>query len=179
MSVPEKIPLSELSRGDLEALAERLLAENAALKQAVVELRAEIAKLKGVTGRPAIRPSGMEQKTEPKPADKAGSAKQRTTERLVIDEERVIKADVPAGSRFKGYEDPDKGFSGSGLETIAGLKVALGLERVDLVGGDGRDDVNEGIDDGSMLGQIEGRKLFDMADDGLGHVPGIQQGFIV
>src|SRR3954468_20384364 len=105
MSVPEKIPLSELSRGDLEALAERLLAENAALKQAVVELRAEIAKLKGVTGRPAIRPSGMEQKTEPKPADKAGSAKQRTTERLVIDEERVIKADVPAGSRFKGYED--------------------------------------------------------------------------
>ena len=107
MSVPEKIPLSELSRGDLEALTERLLAENAALKQAVAELRAEIAKLKGMTGRPAIRPSGMEQKTELKPADKFGKhgAKQRKTERLVIDEERVIKADVPAGSRFKGYED--------------------------------------------------------------------------
>ena len=107
MSVPEKIPLSELSRGDLEALTERLLAENAALKQAVADLRAEIAKLKGVTGRPAIRPSGMEQKTEPKSMDKAGKrgAKQRKTERLVIDEERVIKADVPAGSRFKGYED--------------------------------------------------------------------------
>ena len=107
MSVPEKIPLSELSRGDLEALTERLLAENAALKQAVAELRAEIAKLKGVTGRPAIRPSGMEQKTEPKSMDKAGKrgVKQRKTEQLVIDEERVIKADVPAGSRFKGYED--------------------------------------------------------------------------
>src|SRR3954447_4768666 len=105
MSVPEKIPLSGLSRGDLEALTERLLAENAELKQTVAELRAEIAKLKGVTGRPVVRPSGMEQKTEP--TDKAGKrgVKQRKTERLVIHEERVIKADVPAGSRFKGYED--------------------------------------------------------------------------
>src|SRR3954453_2296128 len=73
--------------------------------------------------------------------------------------------------------NPDKGFSGCGLETIAGLKVALWLERVDLVGGDGRDDVNEGVDDGWMLGQFEGRELLDMADDG--HVPGIEQGFIV
>ena len=58
-----------------------------------------------MTGRPVIRPSGMEQKTEP--TDKAGKrgVKQRKTERLVIHEERVIKADVPAGSRFKGYED--------------------------------------------------------------------------
>ncbi|WP_211099434.1 hypothetical protein [Skermanella aerolata] len=71
----------------------------------MAELRAEIAKLKGVTGRPVLRLSGMEQKTEP--TDKAGKrgAKQRKTERLVIHEERVIKADVPAGSRFKGYED--------------------------------------------------------------------------
>jgi hypothetical protein len=52
--------------------------------------------------------------------------------------------------------NPDKGFSDCGFELIAGLKVALGLDRVDLVGGDGRDDVNEGVDDGSMLGQIEG-----------------------
>src|SRR4051812_41811097 len=105
MSVPEKIPLSELSRGDLEALTERLLAENAALKQVVADLRAEIVRLKGVTGRPAIRPSGMEQKTEP--TDKTGKrgAKQRKTGQLVIDEERLIKVDVPAGSRFKGYED--------------------------------------------------------------------------
>ena len=73
--------------------------------------------------------------------------------------------------------EPDKGFSGCGLETIAGLKIELGLERVDLVGGDGRDDVNEGVDCGSMLGQIEGRELFDMAD--VGHVPRIEQDFIL
>src|SRR4051812_49261138 len=77
------------------------------------------------------------------------------------------------------YRNPDKGFSGCGFELIAGLKVALGLERVDLVGGNSRHNVNEGIDDGSMLRQIEGRELLDMADDGLGHVPGIEQGFIV
>src|SRR3954469_19932505 len=72
-----------------------------------------------------------------------------------------------------------RGFSGCCFELIAGLKIELGLERVDLVGGDGCDDVNEGVDDGSMLGQIEGGELLDMADDGLGHVPGIQQDFIV
>src|SRR4051812_12379648 len=73
--------LSELSRGDLEALTERLLAENAALKQVVADLRAGIVRLKGVTGGPAIRPSGVEQKTEPKPTDKTGKrgAKQRKT----------------------------------------------------------------------------------------------------
>src|SRR3954463_8081995 len=111
MSVPEKIPLSELSRGDLEALTERLLAENAALKQVVADLRAGIVRLKGVTGGPAIRPRGMEQKTEAKPTGPASVAPNSARPgnwslmQLVIDEERVIKVDVPAGSRFKGYED--------------------------------------------------------------------------
>jgi hypothetical protein len=107
VSAPEKISLSGLSRGELEALTERLLAENAALQQTVGELRAEIARLKGVAARPAIKPSGMEQKTEPKPvgpARKRGT-KERKTARLVIHEERIITAEVPAGSRFKGYED--------------------------------------------------------------------------
>src|SRR4051812_43962440 len=72
-----------------------------------------------------------------------------------------------------------RGFSGCCFELIAGLKIELGLERVDLVGGDGCDDVNEGVDDGSMLGQIEGRELLDMANDGLGHVPGLEQGSVL
>jgi Transposase IS66 family len=105
MSGSAKIPLSGLSRGELEALAERLLAENAALKQAIAELRAEVATLKGVKGRPKMRPSGMEKGTEPKPIEKARGVKAPKIRRLTIYEERVIVADVPAGSRFKGYED--------------------------------------------------------------------------
>jgi len=107
VSASEKISLSGLSRGDLEALTERLLAENAALQQTVGELRAEIARLKGVAARPAIKPSGMEQKTEPKAVScvRKHGTKERKTARLVIHEERIITAAVPAGSRFKGYED--------------------------------------------------------------------------
>src|SRR5215212_3085210 len=107
MWAPEKITLSGLSRGELEALAERLLAESAALKQAIAELRAEVATLKGVKGRPKLRPSGMEKGTGPEPAEagRGRGAGGRKAKRLSIDEERVIAADVPVGSRFKGYED--------------------------------------------------------------------------
>src|SRR5215218_6029691 len=107
MSAPEKITLSGLPRGELEALAERLLAENAALRQAIAELRAEVATLKGLKGRPKVRPSGMEKGTEPGP-DETGRSRGtggRKAKRLTIHEERVIAAEVPAGSRFKGYED--------------------------------------------------------------------------
>jgi hypothetical protein len=60
-----------------------------------VSLRAEIAALKGVKGRPAIQPSGMERKTEPKPegSDSRRGKKRRKTERLVIHEDRIIKAE--------------------------------------------------------------------------------------
>src|SRR5215212_11106457 len=109
MSASAKIPLSGLVRGELEALAERLLAENAALKQALAELRAEVATLKGVKGRPKVRPSGMEKGTGPEPAGagRGRGAKAPKIGRLTIHEERVIAADVPAGSRFKGCEDWD------------------------------------------------------------------------
>src|SRR5688500_94035 len=105
MSAPEKITLSGLSRGELETLAERLLAENAALKQALAELRAEVATLKGVKGRPKLKPSGMDKATGPELAEKSRGSKACKVGRLTIHEERVIAAAVPAGSRFKGYED--------------------------------------------------------------------------
>src|SRR3954453_19401253 len=98
MSASAKIPLSGLSRGELEALAERLLAGNAALKQAIAELRAEVASLKGGKGRPGEEASGMEKATEPGPIGKARGAKASKAGRLTVDEERVVAAaDVPAG----------------------------------------------------------------------------------
>src|SRR3954453_2323657 len=106
MSASKQISLSGLPRGELEALAERLLAENDALRQVIAGLKAEGATLKGVRGRPKRKPSGMDERTEPAPAESRGrGAKASKAGRLPIDEERVIAADVPAGSRSKGYED--------------------------------------------------------------------------
>src|SRR4051794_30037949 len=106
MSASGKISLSGLPRGELEALAERLLAENDALRRAIAELKAEVATLKGLKGRPKLKPSGMEQATEPAPTGKGrGGAKPLKAGRLTAHEERVVAADVPAGSRFKGHED--------------------------------------------------------------------------
>src|SRR3954454_21560993 len=106
MSASGKISLSGLPRGELEALAERLLAENDALRQAIAELKAEVATLKGLQGRPKLKPSGMEQATGPTPAGAGrGRGGRGKAGRLTAHEERVIAAEVPAGSRFKGCED--------------------------------------------------------------------------
>jgi hypothetical protein len=118
MSKPPSHALSDLSNTELKELVLELLGEVAALKQIVAEQkqiiaqqREEIARLKGLKGRPDIkpnRPSGMEQASEQK-ARSSGGGKRRgrgkkKLSRVAI-EDRVIKAEVPAGSRFKGYEN--------------------------------------------------------------------------
>src|SRR4051812_11035481 len=105
MSASGKITLSGLPRGELEALAGRLLAENAALKRVIAELRAEVATLKGVKGRPEVKPGGMDRATEPGSPGKGRGPNTGRAGRLTVHEERVVAAEVPAGSRFKGYED--------------------------------------------------------------------------
>src|ERR671938_336979 len=106
MSAPERIALSGLPRGELEALVERLLAENTALRRVVAELRAEVATLKGVKARPEVKPSGMEKGPRSElGATNRGRGGRGKADRLAVHEEGVVKADVPAGSRFHGSED--------------------------------------------------------------------------
>jgi len=73
----------------------------------VAALREEIARLKGGPGRPNIRPSGLEQGSEPKPPRSSGERKRprsSTRSKLTVDEERTVKVGTPPfGSRFKGY----------------------------------------------------------------------------
>jgi hypothetical protein len=106
---PPPPALSALSRPELEVLLVELFTEVAALKQIVVEQRDEIARLKGLKGRPTIKPgskpSGMDKGTEPEQPDAREKRRLRgkVTPRVEIEEE-VITAEVPPGSRFKRYE---------------------------------------------------------------------------
>jgi|GEM_PF-2864914 len=63
--MPPSATLSALNRVELEALLVELFGEIASLKQTVAELREEIARLKGLKGRPHIKPSGMKKGTAP------------------------------------------------------------------------------------------------------------------
>src|SRR5674476_781472 len=99
--------LSTLSSTELRDLVIALVTRVSELERTVVAQRDEIARLKGLSGRPTIKPSGMEAATQPKPP--AGKGKQRRgggkkTARRVIHEDRVIKVAAPPGSRFTGYE---------------------------------------------------------------------------
>lgn len=94
-----------LSATELKSLVLKLLDEMTGLRRTVALQRDEIARLKGGSGRPNIKPSGMDKATEPRPAAGGGERRGRgsTRTKLVVHEERTLKAEAPPGSRFKGY----------------------------------------------------------------------------
>jgi hypothetical protein len=130
MSLPDAASLEAFSLVELREVVGRLVSEvhrlhsvNVALQarvdaqqETITALRAEnqalrdeVARLKGLPPRPPSRPSGMEQATQP-----GATGKNVTRPKLprgvkrdaqAITAEQVLKVAVPAGSRFKGYED--------------------------------------------------------------------------
>ena len=100
--------LEEIARQKVELADQR--EANARLKAENAELRQEIARLKGLKGRPKIKPSGMDKATDPA-ADTAKGQRRigrrgATRTKVTIDETTIIKAEnMPAGARFKGYEE--------------------------------------------------------------------------
>jgi hypothetical protein len=79
-------------------LVVKLLEEVADLRRTVAALRDENAQLKGITGRPKIKPNikpnGMEQATNSKPPGTSSERRRRgsTRAKLTIHKERKIKA---------------------------------------------------------------------------------------
>ena len=92
---------------ELKSLLVQVLEDNARLKAEVAALRDENARLEGLKGRPQIKPSGMEQATQPE-GKRERKIGRRGAERgkLTITETRIVKAaNMPADARFKGYEE--------------------------------------------------------------------------
>jgi hypothetical protein len=104
--VPPLPSLSDLRRPQLEARLVELYGKVTALEKIVGEQRDEIARLKGLKGRPAIKPSGMDKATEPpKPIkEEKRRCRGKVTPRVIIDEQVIKAAAMPEGSCFKGHE---------------------------------------------------------------------------
>src|ERR671916_379928 len=87
----------------LEEEVERLRLDNSNLRVDNQALKDEIARLKNLPPRPPFKPSGMEKATQPRPAG-SGRRPGRGAKRDRVTREVTIRAEVPAGSRFKGYK---------------------------------------------------------------------------
>lgn len=110
---PPLLSLSGMTPAELRVLAEYQAGTIVELEGTVDALKEEIARLKGLKGRPNIKPSGLEKETTKLlSGNKTGEGKRRggagkrgKREALPIDTTRVLKIGAPAGSRFKGYRD--------------------------------------------------------------------------
>ena len=125
MSLPEPEEIERLAIGDLRSLVTSLLAEVLRLRAENAALREEIARLKGLPPRPKLKPSGMEQASEPPAPQPSGKPKRKRRrgakrDRLVVGEERVLAAagaDRVALQGLSGHRRPgsDPGAAGDPL----------------------------------------------------------------
>jgi transposase IS66 family protein len=101
----------DISESEQTPLVRRLLEIIQEQSEEIDQLRAEIAHLKGLSPKPKITPSKLEQPPPSAPlpptdGKRPGSAKRFKTAQLTIHADEILKLDnVPAGSVFKGYED--------------------------------------------------------------------------
>ena len=122
---PKDLPnLEDLSAAELRLLVISLLETVAQLEAKVVALSDENARLKGLKGRPTLKPSGMEKGTDPPPAasSKTNRPQRRRdppkSARLIVDEERVVPLAPQPGWRFKGFKFYTVQRAGSGKLNI-------------------------------------------------------------
>ena len=102
--------LQDLSK---DGLVEKLLLEVSAVRERVSALEAEnaafreeAARLKGLNGRPKLKPSGMEKATNRAKGQGKQQQKKRAPRRSpLVNEEHKLSMNAPSGSRFKGYDD--------------------------------------------------------------------------
>src|SRR3954453_18699737 len=108
---PKDLPnLEDLSVAELRSLVVSLLEAVAQLEAKVAALTEENAQLKGLKGRPNLKPSGMEKGTDPSPAASGKTDRpQRRRDlpkstRLIVDEGRGGALAPQPGWRFKGFK---------------------------------------------------------------------------
>jgi hypothetical protein len=87
----------------LEQEVEQLRRDNSNLRLDNQALKDEIARLKNLPPRPPFKPSGMEKATQPRPTG-PGRRPGRGAKRDRVTREVTLRAEVPPGSRFKGYK---------------------------------------------------------------------------
>src|SRR5258705_49 len=112
--------LDRLAHTELKSLVVKQWEELAELRRLVATLRDEIARLKGGSGRPNIKPSGMDKATEPKPGPR-GEGRPKgggQTAKLPIHEDRTHK-----GEGATGLPDEARAVLRAGLSTAAWIRV--------------------------------------------------------